>query len=67
MADLIVISDSSTDRLIELRKEFLDLYTKHKYMVENDLLILNSIYLEKIGHLHLKLLQKQAEAARCKF
>ena len=67
MAELIVISDSSTDRLIELRKEFLDLYTKHKYMVENDLLILNSIYIEKIGHLQLKLLQKQAEAARCKF
>ena len=67
MADLIPTNDPSVKILVELRKEFLDLYTKHKYMVENDLLILNSIYLEKIGHLQLKLLNKQAEAARCKF
>jgi hypothetical protein len=61
----IVLIDK--ERLAELRRQFLELYTKHKYMVENDLLILNSIYLEKIGHLQLKLLQRQAEAARCKF
>ena len=67
MAELIPINDPSAKILVDLRKDFLELYTKHKYMVENDLLILNSIYLEKIGHLQLKLLQKQAEAARCKF
>lgn len=61
----IVLIDQ--ERLEELRRQFLDLYTKHKYMVENDLLILNSVYLEKIGHLQLKLLHKQAEAARCKY
>lgn len=61
----IVIIDQ--ERLEELRRQFLELYTTHKYMVENDSLILNSIYLEKIGHLQLKLLKKQAEAARYKF
>ena len=60
----VIVRDQ--ERLTELRKRFLDLYTKHKFMIENDMLVLNSIYLEKIGHLQLKLLQKQAESARYK-
>lgn len=60
----VIVRDQ--ERLTELRKRFLDLYTKHKFMIKNDMLVLNSIYLEKIGHLQLKLLQKQAESARYK-
>lgn len=49
-----------------LNSEFLDLFTRHKDMVENESVILSSLYLEKIGHLQLELLEKQTEASRLK-
>lgn len=53
-----------TVRLEQLHLEFLDLYTRHKDMVENESIILTSLYLEKLGHLQLESLKKQTEAAR---
>jgi len=53
-------------RLEQLRIEFLELFTRHKDMVENESAILTSVYLQKLGHLQLELLQKQTEAARLK-
>jgi hypothetical protein len=53
-----------TRKLEKLRLEFLELYTRHKDMVENDSAILTSVYLEKLGHLQLELLEKQTEASR---
>ena len=55
-----------TTRLEQLRLEFLELFTRHKDMVENESAILTSLYLQKLGHLQLELLQKQTEAARLK-
>ena len=55
-----------TKELEQLHLEFLDLFTRHKEMVENDSVFLISVYLEKLGHLQLELLQKQTEAARLK-
>jgi hypothetical protein len=53
-------------RLEQLHLEFIDLFTRHKDMVENDSVLLTSLYLEKLGHLQLELLQKQTEAAGLK-
>ena len=47
-----------------LNLEFLDLYTIHKQMVENDSDLLTSLYLERLGHLQLELLEKQTELSR---
>lgn len=55
-----------TARLEQLRLEFLELFTRHKDMVENDAVFLTSVYLEKLGRFQLELLQKQTEAARLK-
>ena len=55
-----------TKELEQLHLEFLDLFTRHKEMVESDSVFLISVYLEKLGHLQLELLQKQTEAARLK-
>lgn len=52
-----------TTRLEQLRLEFVNLFTRHKDMVENESAILTSLYLQKLGHLQLELLQKQTEAA----
>lgn len=52
--------------LEKLNQEFLDLYTLHRQMVEQESLVLTALYLEKLGHLQLELLQKQTEAARLK-
>ena len=55
-----------TTRLEQLRLEFVELFTRHKDMVENDAVLLTSVYLEKLGRFQLELLQKQTEAARLK-
>lgn len=55
-----------TARLEQLRLEFLELFTSHKDMIENDAALLTSVYLEKLGRFQLELLQKQTEAARLK-
>lgn len=55
-----------TARLEQLRLEFLELFTRHKDMVENDAALLTSVYLEKLGRFQLELMQKQTEAARLK-
>ena len=41
-------------KLEALHLEFLDLFTRHKDMVENDSVILTSLYLEKLGRLQLE-------------
>ena len=53
-------------KLEQLQLEFLDLFTRHKDMVENESVLLTSIYLEKLGRLQLELLEKRTEAARLK-
>lgn len=55
-----------TRELEQLRSAFTELYTLHKDMVENESVILTSLYLEKLGNLQLELLEKQTEAARLK-
>lgn len=55
-----------TARLERLRLEFVNLFTRHKDMVENESAILTSLYLQKLGYFQLELLQKQTEAARLK-
>ncbi|MFA9392079.1 MAG: J domain-containing protein [Prolixibacteraceae bacterium] len=59
-------NEQLTKLLEQLHLEFVDLFTRHKDMVENESDILTSLYLEKLGHLQLQLLQKQTEAARLK-
>ncbi len=59
-------NEALTLRLEELREEYAALFARHKDMVESDLVILNSLYLQKLGHLQLELLQKQTESARLK-
>lgn len=49
--------------LERVRFQYLELYTRHKDMVENESAILTSLYLQKLGQLQLELLQKQTEAA----
>ncbi len=53
-------------KLEKLAVEFLDLFTRHKGMVEDESVILTSLYLEKLGRFQLELLQKKTEAARLK-
>ncbi len=53
-------------KLDKLALEFLDLFTRHKEMVEDEYVILNALYLEKLGRFQLELLQKKTEAARLK-
>jgi len=53
-------------KLAQLAVEFLDLFTRHKGMVEDESVILNALYLEKLGRFQLELLQKKTEAARLK-
>lgn len=55
-----------TSRLEQLHLEFLDLFTRHKDMVEDESVILSSLYLERLGYLQLELLEKQTEASRLK-
>lgn len=59
-------NEEQTKKLASLQLEFLDLFTTHKVMVEDESVILTSIYLEKLGHLQLELLEKQTEASRLK-
>jgi hypothetical protein len=46
-------NEELTRELERLHLEFLDLFTHHKDMVENESVILTSLYLEKLGHLQL--------------
>lgn len=55
-----------TLRLETLRGEYAELFSRHRDMVENESVILNSLYLQKLGHLQLEMLQKQTESARLK-
>ncbi len=59
-------NEELTRRLEFLHLEFLDLFTRHKDMVENESVVLTSLYLEKLGRLQLELLEKQTEASRLK-
>ena len=61
-----VENDELTSKLEVLRLEFLELFTRHKYMVENESVILTSLYLEKLGSFQLELLEKKTEVARLK-
>jgi hypothetical protein len=57
-------NEALTQQLEKLQLEFIDLFTSHKYMVENESDILTSLYLEKIGRLQLELLEKRTAASR---
>jgi len=59
-------NEELTAKLVRLQLEFIDLYTRHKEMVENESVILTSLYLEKSGRLQLELLGKKTEASRLK-
>jgi len=59
-------NEEQTRKLEFLHLEFLDLFTRHKDMVENESVILTSLYLEKLGRLQLELLEKQTESSRLK-
>jgi len=59
-------NEELTRKLEFLHLDFLDLFTRHKHMVENESVILTSLYLEKLGRLQLELLEKQTEASRLK-
>jgi len=55
-----------TRKLEALHLEFIELFTRHKDMVENESVVLTSLYLEKLGRIQLELLEKQTEASRLK-
>lgn len=55
-----------TLRLEALREEYVELFSRHRDMVENESVILTSLYLRVLGHLQLEMLQKQTESARLK-
>lgn len=59
-------NEELTRKLELLHQEFLDLFTCHKDMVENESVVLTSLYLEKLGRIQLELLEKQTEVARLK-
>jgi hypothetical protein len=59
-------NEALTGQLLQLQVQFIDLFTRHKYMVENEAVILTSLYLEKLGRLQLELLEKRTEASRLK-
>jgi hypothetical protein len=50
-------NEELTAKLEALRLEFIDLFTLHKDMVENESVVLTSLYLEKLGRLQLELLE----------
>ena len=59
-------NEELTRKLEKVNLEFLDLFTRQKEMVEDESVILTSVYLEKLGRLQLELLEKQTEASRLK-
>jgi hypothetical protein len=59
-------NEEMTKKLEILRLEFVDLFTQHKDMLENESVILSAMYLEKLGYLQLELLEKSTETARQK-
>jgi hypothetical protein len=50
-------NEELTAKLEALHLEFIDLFTLHKDMVENESVVLTSLYLEKLGRLQLELLE----------
>jgi hypothetical protein len=65
--NLLSITPENQSLLLEigvLNIEFVDIYTLHKQMVEDDSDILTSLYLQRLGHLQLELLEKQTELSR---
>lgn len=52
--------------LEHLNAEFTELFTRHKAMVDNDAVVLTSLYLQTLGVLQLDLLRMQTESARLK-
>ena len=59
-------NEALSRELEQLNLEFVDLFTNHKHLAEQVSVILTSLYLEKLGHLQLELLQKQTETASLK-
>ncbi|HAG16164.1 MAG TPA: hypothetical protein DCG69_06515 [Bacteroidales bacterium] len=59
-------NEEMTKKLEILRLEFVDLFTQHKDMLENESVILSALYLERLGYLQLELLEKSTETARQK-
>ena len=69
MTDSLVLTaedEQLTAELKQLNAEFLDLFTRHRDMVDSESVILTSLYLEKLGHLQLELLHKRTRAAHLK-
>jgi len=66
LPDITPENAALTQKLEQMHIEFLDLFTSHKDMVENESDILTSVYLEKLGRFQLELLKKQTEASRLK-
>lgn len=50
--------------LESLNNEYVDLYTRHRELVDNDTPLLMSKYMERIGYLQVQLLEKRTEASR---
>lgn len=57
-------NDLLNRELESCNREYLELYTLHKEMLDNDYAILTSLYMDKLGCLQLELLEKQTEASR---
>jgi len=57
-------NEALTRELEQLHIDFTELYSSHKDMVENESVILTSVYLEKLGYLQLEILEKQTEVSR---
>ncbi|GAB1415965.1 hypothetical protein MASR2M117_13710 [Paludibacter sp.] len=49
-----------------LQSEFLDLYTQHRHMVDDESVILTSVYIKELGYLQHELFKKQTEQSRLK-
>lgn len=59
-------SEALNQKIEACNKEYLDLYTLHRDMVDNESILLTSLYMEKLGYLQLELLEKQTEDSRLK-
>lgn len=59
-------SEELSKELEKARKEFLELFTRHKEMVDEEAVVLASLYYQKLGQFRYALLTKQTEASRLK-
>lgn len=59
-------SEALSKELELARKEFLELFTRHKEMVDEEAVVLASLYYQKLGQFRYELLTKQTEASRLK-